>query len=114
MKWKDRKKDTKAFLFRNKRFFQTIINSCEKKVKFIISPFTLQPTIFNTMDKLAWKKLKCRKAQLCLDFVLQCGQSFRWKKSDDGIWTGVAFERLWQLKQDQEFIFFKSVGLEQC
>jgi N-glycosylase/DNA lyase len=30
-----------------------------------------------------WRKLPVSLAELCIDTVLRCGQSFRWRKFDD-------------------------------
>ena len=65
------------------------------------------------VDKMAWKKLVCTPAELRLDIVLKCGQSFRWKtpfdqKPDE--FVGVLGSKIWILKQEPEHILYKTIG----
>ena len=39
---------------------------------------------------------------LCLD----CGQAFRWKKAENGIWQGIAYGKFLSLKQEENKIIF--------
>uniref|UniRef100_A0A6A7G512 N-glycosylase/DNA lyase n=1 Tax=Hirondellea gigas TaxID=1518452 RepID=A0A6A7G512_9CRUS len=50
-------------------------------------------------------KLPCSVKELCLDITLQCGQSFRWKKTPTGKWTGMIHKTVWTLSQDLENIY---------
>lgn len=48
--------------------------------------------------------------QLDLDFTLLGGQSFRWEKKRTGrqlIWTGVAFEAYWELRQTDHAVDYR-------
>ena len=65
------------------------------------------------VDKMVWKKLVCTPAELRLDIVLKCGQSFRWKtpfdqKPDE--FVGVLGSKIWILKQEPEHILYKTIG----
>ena len=65
------------------------------------------------VDKMAWKKLVCTPADLRLDIVLKCGQSFRWKtpfarKPDE--FVGVLGSKIWILKQEPEHILYKTIA----
>lgn len=50
-----------------------------------------------------WNCLSCSKKELNLQVVLDCGQSFRWKKSDfsGDTWIGVLTGKIWILKQTE-------------
>ncbi|CAG0914477.1 unnamed protein product [Notodromas monacha] len=61
--------------------------------------------------KQAWHSFKCSKAELNLAVTLKCGQSFRWKQSDD-VWIGVVGQELWKLRQDEESISFQVLFAE--
>ena len=63
------------------------------------------------MEK-AWKFFACPQTLLNLDIVLNCGQCFRWSKTESGEWIGVIGKRLWILKQDQDQVFYKSIGTD--
>ena len=39
---------------------------------------------------------------LCLD----CGQAFRWKETENGIWQGIAYGKFLSLKQEENKITF--------
>ena len=39
---------------------------------------------------------------LCLD----CGQAFRWKETENGIWKGIAYGKFLSLKQEENKITF--------
>ncbi|XP_068763178.1 N-glycosylase/DNA lyase isoform X2 [Struthio camelus] len=46
-----------------------------------------------------WRSLPCPPAELRLDLVLSSGQTFRWRESSPGCWTGVLAGRVWTLTQ---------------
>ena len=60
----------------------------------------------------SWKSFPCPQQLLNLDIVLACGQCFRWIKTNEQ-WSGVAGNRIWFLKQDNENLFYKSLGKEE-
>ncbi|XP_059143525.1 N-glycosylase/DNA lyase-like [Physella acuta] len=62
------------------------------------------------MAAYVWKHFNCNKNQLCLDTVLNCGQSFRWKKNDQGEWLGVMAGMVWRLKQANDQILYQVYG----
>lgn len=46
---------------------------------------------------------------ISLDQTLDCGQSFRWEKSGDNIWHGIAFEKSLSVMQNgDELVFFNT------
>ncbi len=51
------------------------------------------------------------------DFKLQqtfeCGQCFRWEAEEDGSYTGIAYERVINIKQDNEKIIFQNISYEE-
>lgn len=49
-------------------------------------------------------EIRIRPDDLNLDFTLGCGQAFRWKKDEDGRWTGVVRSRFIRLRQWDERI----------
>ena len=64
------------------------------------------------IHNMAWRKLACTPAQLRLDIVLKCGQSFRWTtpfKDRPNEYAGVLNSRLWVLKQEPEHILYKII-----
>ncbi|XP_072015380.1 N-glycosylase/DNA lyase-like [Amphiura filiformis] len=53
-----------------------------------------------------WYSLPCRIAELRLDITLACGQSFRWKEIQQGVWRSVLHGKIWTLKQtDSEILY---------
>ncbi|ETS88137.1 hypothetical protein PFICI_01965 [Pestalotiopsis fici W106-1] len=54
-----------------------------------------------------WRKLPLSLTELCIDTTLRCGQSFRWKKTDDE-WHMVLHGRLLSLKQDDTYLHYKA------
>ncbi|XP_034551684.1 N-glycosylase/DNA lyase [Notolabrus celidotus] len=53
-----------------------------------------------------WRSLSCAKSELRLDLTLACGQTFRWKETAEGHWTGVMGGRVWTLTQTDETIWY--------
>ncbi|XP_030064030.1 N-glycosylase/DNA lyase isoform X2 [Microcaecilia unicolor] len=53
-----------------------------------------------------WHSIPCPRSELRLDFVLSCGQSFRWSESSPGHWTGVLAGRVWTLTQTDDRIWY--------
>lgn len=51
---------------------------------------------------MSWASIRCTRRQLNLDVTLRCGQSFRWKKNDQGEWLSTFANKVWVLKQDPE------------
>ena len=45
---------------------------------------------------------------LNLDLTLACGQAFRWRKRDDGIWRGVVSDKLVELLVDGDALFWRT------
>ncbi|XP_068599772.1 N-glycosylase/DNA lyase-like [Brachionichthys hirsutus] len=53
-----------------------------------------------------WKSLACAKSELRLDLTLACGQSFRWRETAEGHWTGVLGGRVWTLTQTDDTLWY--------
>uniref|UniRef100_A0A1A7WQ57 N-glycosylase/DNA lyase n=2 Tax=Iconisemion striatum TaxID=60296 RepID=A0A1A7WQ57_9TELE len=57
-----------------------------------------------------WRSLTCAKSELRLDLTLACGQTFRWKESAEGHWTGVMGGRVWTLTQTEDTLWYYVYG----
>ncbi|XP_035500242.2 N-glycosylase/DNA lyase [Scophthalmus maximus] len=53
-----------------------------------------------------WRSLACAKSELRLELTLACGQSFRWRESGEGHWTGVLGGRVWTLTQTDDTLWY--------
>ncbi|GAA6216389.1 N-glycosylase/DNA lyase [Lates japonicus] len=53
-----------------------------------------------------WRSLACSKSELRLDLTLACGQSFRWRETAEGHWTGVMGGRVWTLTQTDDTLWY--------
>lgn len=53
-----------------------------------------------------WRSVKCPKTELRLDLTLPCGQSFRWRETSEGHWTGVMGGRVWTLTQTEDTLWY--------
>ncbi|XP_067125601.1 N-glycosylase/DNA lyase [Centruroides vittatus] len=51
---------------------------------------------------MCWKVIPCNFQELNLDITLTCGQSFRWKRAENGEWVSVFSNVVWMLKQDKD------------
>ncbi|KAK0149629.1 N-glycosylase/DNA lyase [Merluccius polli] len=58
----------------------------------------------------AWASLACARSQLRLDLTLGCGQTFRWRETGDGHWTGVMGGRVWTLTQTDDRLWYHAYG----
>ncbi|XP_029579588.1 N-glycosylase/DNA lyase isoform X1 [Salmo trutta] len=54
----------------------------------------------------SWHSLACSRSELRLDLTLGCGQSFRWRETGDGHWTGVMGGRVWTLTQTDDTLWY--------
>ncbi|KAK5923898.1 hypothetical protein CgunFtcFv8_000826 [Champsocephalus gunnari] len=63
-------------------------------------------TVLSSGAKL-WRSLACAKSELRLDLTLACGQSFRWRETAEGHWTGVIRGRVWTLTQTDDTLWRK-------
>ncbi|PSK60526.1 N-glycosylase/DNA lyase [Elsinoe australis] len=55
-----------------------------------------------------WQKLPMSLTELCINTTLRCGQSFRWRKSDEGIWSMALHGRILSLHQDPDYLYYRS------
>ncbi|XP_007248022.3 N-glycosylase/DNA lyase [Astyanax mexicanus] len=54
----------------------------------------------------AWRSIPCLRSELRLDLTLGCGQSFRWRETGEGHWTGVMGGRVWTLTQTEDTLWY--------
>ncbi|XP_059359019.1 N-glycosylase/DNA lyase [Carassius carassius] len=54
----------------------------------------------------AWRSLSCPRSELRLDLTLGCGQTFRWRETGDGHWTGVMRGKVWTLTQTEDTLWY--------
>ncbi|KAK5171934.1 8-oxoguanine glycosylase ogg1 [Saxophila tyrrhenica] len=56
-----------------------------------------------------WQKLPISLSELCINTTLRCGQSFRWRKNDAGVWSMALHNRILSLHQDPEYLYYRSI-----
>ncbi|XP_064422380.1 N-glycosylase/DNA lyase [Latimeria chalumnae] len=59
-----------------------------------------------------WRSITCPRRELNLDIVLSCGQSFRWRETIPGYWTGVLANQVWTLTQEDDQIWYRTYQQE--
>ncbi|MCJ1306583.1 8-oxoguanine glycosylase ogg1 [Agyrium rufum] len=59
---------------------------------------------------MSWRKFPVSLSELCLDTTLRCGQSFRWRKSDENIWSCALAGRLFSLRQDATHVHYRAIS----
>lgn len=62
-----------------------------------------------TTRALQWGKIPVSLAELCLDTTLRCGQSFRWRKSEDDVWSCALHGCILSLRQDSTHLHYKAI-----
>ncbi|XP_039627767.1 N-glycosylase/DNA lyase isoform X1 [Polypterus senegalus] len=55
-----------------------------------------------------WRSIPCCRSELCLEIVLNCGQSFRWHETSKGHWTGVIASQVWTLTQTEDRLWYRT------
>ncbi|XP_038063512.1 N-glycosylase/DNA lyase-like [Patiria miniata] len=55
----------------------------------------------------AWRSLPCKISELRLDITLDCGQSFRWREIQPGVWRSVLANKVWTLRQNAHEILYQ-------
>lgn len=58
----------------------------------------------------AWRCLTCARSELRLDLTLGCGQTFRWRETGEGHWTGVMAGQVWTLTQTDDTLWYHTYG----
>lgn len=61
------------------------------------------------MRATEWRKLPITLTELCLATTLRCGQSFRWRKTDDETWACSLRGRILQLAQDSTHLRYRAL-----
>ena len=61
-------------------------------------------------DAHGWRRLGTPRAELCLDFTLPTGQSFRWRRTAPREFTGVVGRRVVQLRQEDDDVAWRVVA----
>ncbi|KAI9735678.1 MAG: 8-oxoguanine glycosylase ogg1 [Cirrosporium novae-zelandiae] len=56
-----------------------------------------------------WRKLPVSLTELCLNTTLRCGQSFRWRQSDENEWSCSLHGRILSLRQDPKFLHYRAI-----
>ncbi|KAK4628815.1 N-glycosylase/DNA lyase [Fulvia fulva] len=56
-----------------------------------------------------WQKLPTSLSELCINTTLRCGQSFRWRKNDAGVWSMALHNRILSLYQDPEHLYYRAI-----
>ena len=61
------------------------------------------------LDEMTWSRILVSRKELNLNFVLKCGQSFRWSqlRSDPPEWRGVLQGKLFILSQTEDELLYK-------
>ncbi|KAI1893033.1 hypothetical protein AGOR_G00139720 [Albula goreensis] len=59
-----------------------------------------------------WRSLACSRAELRLDLTLGCGQTFRWRETGEGHWTGVMGGRVWTLTQTEDTLWYHTYSAQ--
>ncbi|XP_077986554.1 N-glycosylase/DNA lyase-like [Glandiceps talaboti] len=59
------------------------------------------------MSSSRWRSIPCKISELRLDIVLACGQSFRWREVEPGLWRSVLRDKVWTLKQTDKELFYQ-------
>ncbi|KXT08631.1 hypothetical protein AC579_6566 [Pseudocercospora musae] len=57
-----------------------------------------------------WQKLPVSLSELCINTTLRCGQSFRWRKNDSGVWSIALHNRILSLYQDPHHLYYRSLS----
>ncbi|KAK5135375.1 hypothetical protein LTR08_005317 [Meristemomyces frigidus] len=56
-----------------------------------------------------WQKLPISLSELCINTTLRCGQSFRWRKNEAGVWSMALHNRILSLHQDPDYLYYRSL-----
>ncbi|XP_071776892.1 N-glycosylase/DNA lyase [Centroberyx gerrardi] len=64
-----------------------------------------QHAVLSSGTKL-WRSLSCSRSELRLDLTLGCGQTFRWRETAEGHWTGVMGGRVWTVTQTDDTLWY--------
>ena len=67
--------------------------SCRLSKKYL-SHVLASMGVSTARDPQGWRSLAMPRRELCLAFTLPTGQSFRWRKTDDDMYTGVVHQRV--------------------
>ncbi|XP_036389353.1 N-glycosylase/DNA lyase [Megalops cyprinoides] len=65
-----------------------------------------------SMGAKSWRSLACSRSELRLDLTLGCGQTFRWRETGEGHWTGVMAGRVWTLTQTDDRLWYHTYSTQ--
>ena len=71
---------------------------------------TKKSMTIDEFDKMSWSKILVPKSEVNLQFLLKCGQSFRWslyRESPASEWIGVLNGKLFILSQTEDQLLYK-------
>ena len=71
---------------------------------------TKKPLTIDEFDNMSWSKILVSKSEVNLQFLLKCGQSFRWtlfRESPAQQWIGVLNGKLFILSQTEDELLYK-------
>ena len=57
----------------------------------------------------SWSYIACKRSDLYLEAVLQCGQAFGWRRSKGGVWFGVLRDRVFLLRQSESSLLYQTL-----
>lgn len=60
------------------------------------------------MGAFEWHKIPASLSELCINTTLRCGQSFRWRKNDAGVWSMTLHNRILSLRQDSDHLYYSA------
>ncbi|KAK2749250.1 8-oxoguanine glycosylase ogg1 [Myotisia sp. PD_48] len=55
-----------------------------------------------------WRKLPMTLTELCINTTLRCGQTFRWRKTEDDEWICTLYGRVLSLRQEPSSLSYRS------
>jgi len=78
--------------------------------RYVQTPSILTTSnVMGAINVAEWQKLPVSLSELCINTTLRCGQSFRWRKNDAGVWSMALHGRLLSLHQDPEYLYYRSI-----
>jgi N-glycosylase/DNA lyase len=79
----------------------------QRFVSTLSIPQLLPVKVDLSIGVMSWRKIPIGLGELCIDTTLRCGQSFRWRKSKDDVWSCALHGRLVSLRQDRTHLHYR-------